>query len=135
MHQFVEHPLYLGVALLYYYPLIGANPNPHGLPSLGKAVSLLLQMGPETMTGFFIFSSRFVLYPAYATVYRPFGPAPLPDQQLGGALMWGAGMAISAVWIAVAIRGWLREEERKAHRLDLELARAGGPAANGRRPA
>src|SRR5262249_15938033 len=38
LHQFVAPPLYLGVALLYYYPLVGANPNPHGLPSLGKAV-------------------------------------------------------------------------------------------------
>jgi len=134
VHQFVEHPLYLGVALLYYYPLVGANPNPHGLPSLGKAVSLLLQMVPETMTGFFIFSAGYVLYPAYATVYRPFGPAPLPDQQLGGALMWGVGMVIDAVWIAIAVRGWLREEERKARRIDQEIARSAGQA-DGRLPA
>lgn len=25
VHEFIEHPLYLGVALLYYYPLLDAQ--------------------------------------------------------------------------------------------------------------
>ena len=49
--------------------------------------------------------------------------------------MWCSGMVIGAVWIALAVQAWLRDEERKARRLDLELARAPGPVAPGRRPA
>lgn len=128
VHRFVEHPLYLAVALLYFYPLIGRNPMPRRVPPIVKALSLLAMMGPESMTGFFLFSSTHVFYPAYLAVDRPFGPAPLFDQQLGGALMWGGGMIISAVWIVVAAREWLRAEERTARRLDQRLRRATAPS-------
>ena len=57
VHRFVEHPLYFAVGLLYFYPLIGANPVPHGPPPIAKVASLVLMMVPETMTGFFLYSS------------------------------------------------------------------------------
>ena len=76
VHDYVEHPLYLTVALLYFYPLIGANPVPHGPAPLVKVVSLVLQMAPESMTGFFIYSASGVLYTFYLTTDRPFGPGP-----------------------------------------------------------
>jgi putative membrane protein len=122
VHQYVEHPLYLTVGLLYFYPLVGANPVPHGPAPLLKVVSLILMMAPESMTGFFIYSASGVLYPAYATVARPFGPPPLADQQLGGALMWCSGMLIDAVWIAMAVLAWLRAEARAGRRIDREIA-------------
>ena len=121
-HSYVEHPLYLGAGLLYFYPLVGANPVPHGPSPLVKIVSLVLQMVPETMTGFFLYTAPRVLYPAYATVDRPFGPGPLADQQLGGALMWCSGMVVDAVWIAVAVQAWLRSEASAGRRSDRRLA-------------
>ncbi len=122
VHTYVEHPLYLGVALLYFYPLVGANPVPHGPSPLVKAVSLVLQMAPESLTGFFLYTASGVLYPAYATVSRPFGPAPLADQQWGGGLMWCSGMVINAVWITFAVQAWLRAEARATRRIDREIA-------------
>jgi putative copper resistance protein D len=122
VHEYVEHPLYLTVALVYFYPLVGANPVRHGPTPLIKVVSLLLQMAPESMTGFFIYTARGVLYPAYATVHRPFGPGPLPDQQLGGALMWCSAMLIGSVWISLAVQAWLRAEARAGRRIDRQIA-------------
>lgn len=122
VHDDVEHPLYLTVALLYFYPLVGDNPLPHGPAPLTKVVSLIAQMAPESMTGFFLFTAPAVLYPAYAHSDRPFGPAPLADQQLGGALMWCGGMVIGAVWITVAVAGWLKAESRSARRIDRQVA-------------
>jgi cytochrome c oxidase assembly factor CtaG len=120
VHDFVEHPLYLGVALLFYYPLLPGNPSPQRLAPSWRALSLFLMMIPETMTGFFIYSSNYLLYPFYASVDRPFGPAPLADQQLAGALMWSGSMLIDSVWVTVAVLEWLKSEERRAHRLDVE---------------
>ncbi len=134
VHAYVEHPLYLTVALLYFYPLVGANPVPHGPPPLGKAVSLVLQMGPESMTGFFIYTAGVVLYPAYTTAVRPFGPDPLRDQQIGGALMWCSGMLINAVWIALAVQAWLRAEAR-AGSPDRPRGRGRGPRRSPGSPA
>jgi cytochrome c oxidase assembly factor CtaG len=122
VHRFVEHPLYLTVALIYYYPLIGANPTPHRVPPITKLISLVTMMAPETMTGFFLYSATHVFYPAYLIADRPFGLSPLRDQQLGGALMWAGGMVLDAVWVALAAREWLRAEERAARRSDAELA-------------
>ncbi len=79
-------------------------------------------MGPMALTGFFIYSARSVLYPAYLVADRPFGPAPLADQQLAGAMMWCGAMLIDVVWLSMAIRAWLRAEERKAERSDRQIA-------------
>jgi cytochrome c oxidase assembly factor CtaG len=120
VHDFVEHPLYLGVALLFYYPLLPGNPSPQRLAPAWRALSLFLMMIPETMTGFFIYASNYLLYPFYGVVQRPFGPAPLADQQLAGALMWSGSMLIDSVWVTVAVLEWLKSEERRAHRIDVE---------------
>jgi cytochrome c oxidase assembly factor CtaG len=122
VHRYVEHPLYLTAGLLYFYPLVGANPVPHGPKPLAKIVSLVLMMAPETMTGFFIYSADQVLYPAYAGLDRPIITSALADQQLGGALMWCSGMVIDVVWITVAVHAWLQAETRAGRRIDLQLA-------------
>jgi cytochrome c oxidase assembly factor CtaG len=124
VHEFVEHPLYLGVALVFYYPLLPGNPSPRRVPPAWRALSLFLMMIPETMTGFFIYASRYLLYPFYGTVTRPFGPGPLADQQLAGALMWSGSMLIDAVWVSVAVLDWLHSEEKRSHRIDLETLAA-----------
>ena len=120
VHQYVEHPLYLGAALIYYYPLMAANPGPRRVPYGIRALSLFGMMFPETMTGFFIYGSRYLLFPWFAGVARPFGPPPLTDQQLGGALMWGGSMIIDSVWVVLAVTAWLRAESRLAMRLDVQ---------------
>ena len=131
VQEFIEYPLYLGVALLYYYPLLGADPCPRRVEPSFRVLSLFLMMLPETMTGFFLYASNYDLYPFYSRVYRPFGPSPLADQQLGGALMWAGGMIIDAGWLALAAAAWFRSEQIRTRRVDAaiaaQLAAAQGP--------
>ena len=124
VHHYVEHPLYLGAALVYYYPLLGAGPGPLRIPRGLAAASLFAMMFPETMTGFFIYSSSYLLYPSYGRTPRPFGPGPLVDQQFGGALMWGGSMVIDSVWVVFAVLAWLRSERRLAARIDAQTLAA-----------
>jgi cytochrome c oxidase assembly factor CtaG len=123
LHKFVEHPLYLGAALLYFYPLLPGSLATCRVTPAGRVLSLVLMMVPETMTGFFIYASPYVMYPFYAHVSRPFGLGPLADQQLGGALMWAGSMLIDAGWVALAAHAWLRSEEARGRRSDAVLAR------------
>lgn len=121
VHDFVEHPLYLGAALIYLYPLLPHNPGPrHVAPGI-RVLSLLSMMFPEAMTGFFIYASRYLLYPFYGQVDRPFGPGPIVDQQLGGALMWAGSMLIGSVWVAFAVIGWLNSEALRAQRINVQI--------------
>jgi putative membrane protein len=131
VHDYVEHSLFLGAALIFYYGLLPGNPSPQRLAPAWRALSLFLMMIPETMTGFFIYASRYLLYPFYGDVARPFGPAPLPDQQLAGALMWSGSMLIDSVWVSIAVLEWLRSEERRARRLDLAALAQGTRPLNG----
>jgi cytochrome c oxidase assembly factor CtaG len=130
VHDYLEHPLYLAAGLIYYYPLLPGNPGPRRVPYGIRALSLFSMMFPETMTGFFIYASNYLMYPFYAHVERPFGPGPIADQQLGGALMWGGAMLIDSVLVVVAVNAWLCDESRVAARIDLqtmgELAKAPG---------
>ena len=133
VHRFIEHPLYLGAALIYYYPLLSVNPGPRRVPYAIRAISLFSMMFPETMSGFFIYSSHYVMYPFYAHVARPFGPGAIADQQLGGALMWAGSMLIDSVWVTIAVCDWLRNEKKVAQRIDLQTMRelsiaSAGPA-------
>lgn len=120
VHDYVEHPLYFGAALVYYYPLIGRNAVPRAVKPGFRVASLVTMMIPMTVTGFFIYSANYLLYPHYAYVNRPFGPSALADQQLAGALMWVGGMLIGSVWVVLAVLDWLHSEELRARRLDLQ---------------
>lgn len=120
-HLYLEHPLYVGAALLYYYPLVGDNPIPRRVAPSGRIISLALMMAPEAITGFFLYASAYPVYPYYFHNARPFGPPPLSDQQLGGAFMWSSGMILDVVWMALAVRDWLRDDARRTRRIDAGL--------------
>ncbi len=124
VHDWVEHSMYLGAGLIYYYPLLGTSTGAQPMQPFAKVVSLFLMMVPEAMVGFAIYTSSSVLYPHYAAVdNRPWGPSnALLDQRLGGAIMWSAGMVLHAVWISVAAWEWMKSEERKARRVDAAIA-------------
>jgi len=123
LREFVEYPLYLAVSLLFYYPLIGADPCPRRVEPPMRMLSLFLMMLPSTMTGFFIYASNFDLYPYYAHVHRPFGLGTIASQQIGGALMWAGGMIIDAGWLVVAVAAWLRADQVRTRRVDAEIRR------------
>jgi putative copper resistance protein D len=123
VHDYVEHPIYLLAGLIYYYPLLPGNPGPRRVSYGIRTFSLFSMMFPETMTGFFIYATSYLMYPYYASVDRPFGPPPVRDQQWGGALMWSVSMLIDAVWVTIAARHWLNNERRVAERIDLETMR------------
>lgn len=123
VHDYIEHTLYLGAGLLYYYPLLGVSPGASALPPFAKVVSLFLMMIPEAVVGFAIYTAGSVLFPFYETVDRPWGPSTaLLDQRLGGAFMWSAGMIFHAVWISVAVWEWFTAEGVKARRIDQAIA-------------
>jgi putative copper resistance protein D len=117
---FIEQPLYLVVALLYYVPLIGANLQPQRPTPAFRLLSLAAMMVPEAIVGAVLYFASRPLYPFYDQV-RPFGLAPLPDQQLAGGLMWALVMIVDSGWMMVAAVEWFSDEERRSSRLDRDI--------------
>lgn len=113
-----EHLLYLSAGMLFWWPVVRADPTPRPFGYAGRVVYLGLQMPVHAVTGLAIYFAPHVLYPHYLNVERSWGPTPLADQELAGALMWGAGDVLLVVAIVLTFQAWLRADERRARRLD-----------------
>lgn len=120
---FVERPLYLISALLFYYPLIGNDMCARRPKPAYRLLSLGLMMIPETALGAVIFLAPVTLYPSYVASTSAVGADPLVDQQLAGALMWALAMVIDSIWMMVAAVEWWRAEERKTAIMERHEAR------------
>lgn len=118
----IKQPLFLAAGFLFYFPLIGRNLQPRRPPYSMRLLSMAAMMIPEAIVGAALFFASVPLYPTYADVVRPFGLAPLPDQQLAGATMWALIMVMDTFWLMEMVRGWIASEERKARRVDAQIA-------------
>ena len=122
IHLF-EHALYLGSALLFWWPVVGADPSPWRLPHPARVAYLFLGMPQSSFLGLAIFSAPEPLYSHYVTLVRSWGPTPLADQQMAGGIMWAGGDAAFLVAMIVALWVWLRAEERAGRLADEKLDR------------
>ena len=118
----IEQPGFLIIGVLYYLPLIGSNLLPRRPPPAQRLISLGLMMIPEATIGAVVYFSPVILYSSY-NVARPFGLAPLPDQQLAGALMWGLVMVIDSFWMMWVAADWFGSEERRGKRESAAIER------------
>jgi putative copper resistance protein D len=131
----LEHALFLGSALLFWWPVIGADPGPRRLSHPMRLGYLLVGMPFSSFLGLAIFSASSVLYEHYATLQRTWGQTPLEDQQWAGGIMWAGGDLVFLLAMVVTMIAWLRAEEAEGRRVDALLDRqaraAGHPAVGG----
>jgi putative copper resistance protein D len=118
----LEHLLFLGAALLFWWPALGVDPTPWRMAYPARILYLFLQMPQNTFLALAIFSASAPLYPHYATLVRTWGPTPLADQQAAGAIMWVAGDLIFLVAILGVVLAWMRDEERREERRESRVA-------------
>ena len=121
-HSF-EHLLYLAAGLLFWWPVIGADPGRWRLGPIGRMGYLAAQMPVNTAVGLVILFAPGVLYPHYATLDRGWGPDPLTDQQVAGIVMWGVGDVILLAALVLAAAAWLRADEQRSRRIEERATR------------
>ncbi len=131
----LEHALYLGAALLFWWPVVGADPHPFRMGHGMRLGYMLLAMPQNAFLGFVLFAVPTVLYEHYASLQRVWGPTALEDQQLAGGIMWAAGDLIFLVPCLLMTLAWFRYEEEKGRlhdeRLDRERARVARASQGG----
>ncbi len=122
----LEHGLFLGAALLFWWPAVGLDPSPWRLRHPARIGYLFTQMTQNTFLAVAILNASEVLYRHYATLALPWGSGPLEDQRLAAGLMWIAGDAVFLTAIMALVAGWMRVETRAEARADaradVELA-------------
>jgi len=126
----LEHVLYLGSSVLFWWPMVGRDPSPWRMGYPARLLFMFLEMPFNSFLGVAILFSTTVLYPHYATTGRLWGPTPLEDQQAAGAIMWGFGDAGFLLAMLLATAAWMRHDEAATRRREsAEDARAATVAA------
>ena len=122
----LEHALYLGAGLLFWWPVVGADPSPWRMPHPARVLYVFLGMPWSSFLALAIFSAPGLLYPHYATLQRDWGLSPLADQQLAGGIMWVGGDGLFLVAVVAMVAAWMRAEEAEGKRADARLDREDG---------
>ncbi|MGH2385506.1 MAG: cytochrome c oxidase assembly protein [Candidatus Limnocylindria bacterium] len=120
--HYVQHATFLGAALLFWWPVIGADPSPWRLPHPVRLLYLFLAMPQNSFLGVALMSASTVLYPHYVTNMRDWGMSPVDDQALGGVIMWVVGDVAFLAGMMIVVVLWMRHEDRRTVRLDRRLA-------------
>lgn len=125
----VEHGLWLGAALVYWWPIVGVDPSPHPMRYPVRLLSMLLTMPAMSFLALGIYSADTPLYPTYAALPPPWGPAALADQRAAAVLMWLAGNFVMVVAMLLVAASWKRDDDevqrRREAREDAMASSAG----------
>ncbi|MGK2850246.1 MAG: cytochrome c oxidase assembly protein [Candidatus Limnocylindrales bacterium] len=114
----LEHGLFLGTALLFWWPVVAVDPGPWRMPHPVRALYVFLQMPQNTFLAVVLLGATNVLYPHYASTGRTWGPTPLADQGTAAGIMWIAGDVVFLIAILGVIGAWMRSEARETDRTD-----------------
>jgi len=119
-----EHFVYLSAACLFWWPVVGLDPGANRLGWPGRIAYLVLAMPQQSFLGLAIQQANSPLYDHYATLERTWGPTPLGDQRLAGAIMWVAGDFLFIGALVLAVLAWMRHDQRATRHLDRRLDEA-----------
>jgi cytochrome c oxidase assembly factor CtaG len=131
----LEHALFLGTGLLFWWPAVALDPAPWRMPHPLRALYVFLQMPQNTFLAVVILGASAPLYPHYVTLARSWGPTPLEDQQTAAGIMWLAGDVIFLIAILAILAGWMRAEARDASARGRRAGRHPRPREPARRTA
>jgi len=125
LHDF-EHGLFLGSALLFWWPALGLDPTPWRMVPPVRALYVFLQMPQNTFLSVALLGAPAALYPHYATLARAWGPDPLRDQQIAAGTMWLVGDVVFLAAVIGLVWVWMRDDARDSVRADrrADAARA-----------
>ncbi len=87
----VEHLMFFGFALLFWWPIIDPVPRHHKMAKHWAIAAIFMTMVVGIGIGAILTLSPSVVYPYYNGTVKPWGLSPLTDQQIGGLIMWVGG--------------------------------------------
>lgn len=116
--HYVQHAVYLGVALLFWWPIVAVDPAPRKLAFPGRVAYVALSIPQNSFLGITLMNVQPSLYPHYWAQLRDWGPSFAEDLQIAGAIMWGMGAMVFVVALLLVLSAGLRAEERRTQRTE-----------------
>jgi len=115
---------FLLAGYLFFYVIIGIDPNPRKIPHLFRIVILFAAMSIHAFFAIALLSTTTLIDKGfYGSLNTPWLADLLADQHAAGSIAWGMGeVPIILALIATFIQ-WMRDDSREAKRIDRNEAR------------
>jgi putative copper resistance protein D len=114
--HYIQHAVYLGVALLFWWPIVAADPAPRKLAYPGRVAYIALSIPQSSFLGITLMNVQPSLYPHYWTQLRDWGPPFAEDLKIAGTMMWEMGAMVFVVALLLVLGAWMRSEDRRTRR-------------------
>ena len=109
---------------LFFYVVIGIDPNPRKIPHLVKIVILFAAMSIHAFFSVALMSTTTLIDQGYfASLKTPWLLDLLADQNKGGAIGWAMGEIPILLALVATFIQWMRDDSREANRIDKNAAR------------
>ena len=115
---------FLLAGYLFFYVIIGIDPNPKKIPHLFRIVILFAAMSIHAFFAIALLATTTLIDKGfYGSLNTPWLGDVLADQHAAGSIAWGMGeVPIILALIATFIQ-WMRDDSREAKRIDRNEAR------------
>ena len=121
--HFAGYGLFLFAGIHYWWPVVGVNPTQWNLPHAVRLFYLFALVPIHAFLGSLFYEPSQVMFDQLGETPRLWGPSPLLDQQIAGAIMFIVGEMLGLAATIAAAVAWANADEREAKRTDARLAR------------
>ena len=109
----LEVVLYLGSGYLFLLTLLVHEPIRWNPPYPARLGLLFVSMVVDAGVGIALMMATTDPFPGFAAMRNDWGPAPLDDIHIGGAVMWVGGDGLMMTAIIVVAARWITDTERQ----------------------
>jgi putative copper resistance protein D len=115
---------FLAAGFLFFFVVIGIDPNPRKIPHLVQIVILFAAMSIHAFFSIALMSMTTLIDKGYfASLQTPWLTDFLADQKLGASIGWAMGEIPILMALVATFINWRREDSREAKRIDRNTAR------------
>jgi len=123
--HFVMDIHFLLAGYLFFYVIVGVDPNPRKIPHIVRIITLFAAMSIHAFFSIALLStSTLVDGGFYATLHRLWNTNLLADQHLGGSIGWAMGEVPILIALVATFIQWTRDDTRESKRIDRAADRA-----------
>ncbi|MBA4181554.1 MAG: hypothetical protein C0506_13270 [Anaerolinea sp.] len=121
--HYLGYGLFLFAGIHYWWPVVGGNPSRWNLSHPIRLLYLFSLVPIHAFLGTLFYEPSQVIYEDLQALPRYWGPSPLLDQQIAGAMMFIVGEMLGLIATLAAAARWASADERQGKRIDASLAR------------
>jgi putative copper resistance protein D len=115
---------FLAAGFLFFFVVIGIDPNPRKIPYIVQIVVLFAAMSIHAFFSVALMSTTTLIDQGYyASLQTPWNTDLLADQKLGASIGWAMGEIPILIALVATFINWRREDAREAKRIDRNTVR------------